>query len=1349
MPGPSRYNRKLKARATRKKARASRGGRTPSEAALGRSMAAAGNRVSRSNRRATAPPSTRTFGTPRKARVSRPDYDSMTLDELARQPNLPKKYREAAGLVAQKPDYDRLKRTQKIVGEDGKELSKLEFAGQLGEVGLTIAPVGGGLVAGARGLGLAGRGIVRGSKGVAAGAKAARKPGAAAKGLKGKVKAAPGKTKAKVGNAAKKAKRTATTKQGRRKAGKAAATAPAKALRRSPAVATGAYVVAADEAGLDNPIIDQVATDVRGTAKAFSPDNIGTTLDTTARSVPGFITGIAKPVVAGGRSVGRAAETNLARFGVPGMDEFTTEEVLSPVVDTTKQSVKETGRMLKPFVSGSEEEVTKAVRDEIGAAPIVFTPRVLGGIRKASKPATRALRDKKKASRDRKDDEREARGEARTPRVEDSIDGGEYVIPKLGNVIENRRRRVEWSRQTSRAKAATLALTREELRPIQRDLRKIKAPKGRDTRTYRQQAADALSTVIAYGIPRNYEAAMARIARAEAKIGNPNRREMDSTAVTDRDNFAFLRDNPELFDDPAFWNAADKLRAAQDKVTTSEVKRYLTIGVDYGLKTPEERLEAGISIGGRVIREKDMSEDLFDRKAQQVKQLRREQRRLAKAGDPDGSLAAKTKADKLAKQLRDYNLAAKEARRQFVEESKAIVEREGLETPAYIKSEQGSRASLEAAPANPAFNRMAFRTFKDSDSRRQAGTADRSFDALVRSSVYAPRAKRAIHQLVTNFALREAVPVRVGNRTKRYLTSQEIQRAILDGQLDPTQMAVFHSQHFRRGIQDKNAHDIGFFAELSKSSKEAGGSRAGGRVESFEALNALDNEIKGRLLDKGHKYIVVRREAAREMESQFGRKDNPLLQANRIGSRILLGYNPAWAAAQLLAEGLPAAVAIGANPARWNRIIQSRRKEYEALSPEDRAAVDALAGQSAGTTPVPVPGFESKGSSLPVSTRTTGDRVKNPSAALAENSNPLTRRDRTSEFLRSVVRGDALGKFDRLKGGGIRKLVVAAQVDREFNSFMGGLARVLDLDDKMRTELGAMTLAQKQAAIARNPRLARQMENYLDDVMGNWRAISRLENGPASLTAFYPFVRYSIKTAFWGFPKRHPMKTAMLYFFAQMNANELERYLDGEQADWLNYAYPVIYVDGKPEVAPSATRFAPALSAVIEAVGTDNISRIGSALNPVVGGVLQGALGIDTFTGEKVAESWDEHLLLTLAAFTSMVGPIRIADTFLNEDGDKRYLPSGFRPRRTWDRPDPTTIGGKTDTSKALRDLDPNKDWRTAINILGTVPLDDFRKQREIINNLEAGEFEDLPGSASGGGGGNPFFGGSSGNPFK
>ena len=61
MPGPSRYNRKLKARNDRRQA-ASGGGRTPSEAGLGKSMAASGYRVSKTNTTASAP-------RPRRARA--------------------------------------------------------------------------------------------------------------------------------------------------------------------------------------------------------------------------------------------------------------------------------------------------------------------------------------------------------------------------------------------------------------------------------------------------------------------------------------------------------------------------------------------------------------------------------------------------------------------------------------------------------------------------------------------------------------------------------------------------------------------------------------------------------------------------------------------------------------------------------------------------------------------------------------------------------------------------------------------------------------------------------------------------------------------------------------------------------------------------------------------------------------------------------------------------------------------------------------------------------------------------------------------------------------------------------
>ena len=51
MPGPSKHNRRLKAKNDRRKKQRAAGGRTPSEAALGRSMAAAGLPVSKSNQR--------------------------------------------------------------------------------------------------------------------------------------------------------------------------------------------------------------------------------------------------------------------------------------------------------------------------------------------------------------------------------------------------------------------------------------------------------------------------------------------------------------------------------------------------------------------------------------------------------------------------------------------------------------------------------------------------------------------------------------------------------------------------------------------------------------------------------------------------------------------------------------------------------------------------------------------------------------------------------------------------------------------------------------------------------------------------------------------------------------------------------------------------------------------------------------------------------------------------------------------------------------------------------------------------------------------------------------------------
>lgn len=1219
----------------------------------------------------------------------------------------------------------------------GRKLDLVERA----DLATSAIPAAGGAVAGVK----AG---VKGAKLLVAGGRATKKIGTTgAKGLKNAGRGAaqatknPGKTASKAQQAAQRAKQNAararqqaaqrakqrkieaarrtkerarrlknkqTRNQDLKKAAKAAGGVAARTPKRNPVISTGAVAVAGDDAGLDNPVIGQVATDARGVVKAFSPDNIEKTGKTTARAIPGILTGIAAPIAAAGDSGVRLASDRLAETtgGAVGK-EYTAKEIASPVVDTAKAAVSESKKMLKPFVSGTEEQVTKTVRDDIGAAPIVLAPKTFRLLNKASKPATRAVRERTKNRRVRKQREGDAqkKRDIAKKRVKDSKDGGEYVLPRLGRKIEGRRNRIEAAKKSSRTRTRGQLLARSELKPVEKALRKITARSATlSQKQVRQGARDAIATVAVYGLPRSYEAAVRAMKRAESQIAKPDPEKGEiEPSVTDRSNFKFLRENPELFKDKAFWEAVDAYKGSAEKILTSEPKRWLAIGATYGVRSVGARLSRGQMIGGRLIKTKDYDPDTIARMEEALRVARGEQRRKEaelKNTTLEGkelyeaqrsAARSKAQADKLRDELRDWNKAIRKAKDDFVKETREVAAREGLETPAYVKSAEDRSFGLGAEPQFMG-NRLASKMYKDMDVARQRGTSDRSFETLVRGSVVQPRMVRLIHNQVTRFVANKAVPVATKRGNKRYLTSGEIRAAVARGDLSPKDYVVFHSQHFRRAIEDIRPD-------------ERSGNTLYGTIDDLGDFPSLVKEVERGSSLKGHKYVVMPKWAAKELAEQFDGKDTMLTKINRAGSRIILGYNPAWALAQLAAEGLPAAVAVG-NPVRLARAIKAN-KAMKSMSPEEQAAWDSLAGTTAGSLSLPKVGVDARARDIDVGA-------------------PLTMPGRVKSLLWRATKGEALGDFDRWKGGGIRKIVLAAKVDKEFNQFMKGLGGTLKIDDAIRRKMKGKTRAEQQAIIAKNPKLARQFEDYLDDVMGNWRAITSLERTPASLIAFYPFVRYALRSGFWGFPAQHPIKSSMLYFFAQQNAEQLEKLVPGGPARWLDYAFPVITADGKGKPLPAGTRIAPALSVLADAIGSNDLSRFLLGLNPLVGSALTGVSGNDPFSREKVAANIPEQALLGLAALASMVAPIRVLDDVGAPVGIE-----SFKPRQSWDEEDGTAVGGRSTSGEKFDALDPVKGVRSVLFPYLPQAGEDYAKQVKLQKAIERGDWSPVTGDDS------------------
>lgn len=1032
--------------------------------------------------------------------------------------------------------------------------------------------------------------------------------------------------------APKRAKRAVKTEEGRRKAAKGAARTTATHPVRSFAGAG----VASNQVGADVPGLKQAGAFVEGHVEALK-DSPGKTLKTTARAIPGIV---ASPVAL----IGSAASS---------VASGSTEPLEREVSKQAKGLVDVGGKLL----SGDSEKVQRTVEDEVGLSFVAPAPALsrisrTKGYQRARGKARKHVATKRQATRAKRQAELrdyKTGARAKQPRkirhaVRDTATGEERILRPIGKAIEGRRQRRAVSTASSRAKAQGEREALLAAKPVVKHLRRSKLAGGKKGRV---DAGDALATVVAYGIPRDRDAALRALDQIETSIGKHDPDAIPTNVATDLANIRFLREHPEVFSDKHFWRAADAYKRQAREVETSGRKKVLAIGDAYGLKRPEEMLEDGVTVRSRTVRSRYIDPDQLARKQADLSELRSDARTAregaararnaserARYGRVAAEIAARAKT--LERELRDHRTGRKAAEKRYGREAQEIIRREGLEQPAYVKDVK-PRQGLDPLPTFPA-GRSARKQHMSKGVARERGVAERNFETLVNQSIAEPRMRRAMHRLTTEFVERWAAPL----KGKRYLTSAEIERAINRGELDAGQYAVLHSQFFKQAILDP--HKAGpEFTEAIRSALDT----------------SMLAQIKQRANDPGNKYIVVPREALKEfvhqMEPPKG-MDKVFGGANRLLSRVILGYSPGWAAAQLIAEGVPAAMAIGANPARWMRVAKFLAREDKRLGRKDRAAIDGIAGESAGVTPHPHVQF------------------RPDTNVMASRFLRLSKRNPVGRALLKGASGEALGIFDRWKGGKYRKAVAAAKADRELNSFVKSLSGLMRGQRSIVEAIKGKPLKAQMEYIAKHPAEAAKLEGYLDNVMGNWRALTRHEAKFAPLVVFYPFVRYSLRWTFWAFPREHPVKASILYFLSQQNAEELEKLIGGPPANPLEYTFPVYEsAKGGQGVLPGGSRIAPGMNALTTSIGKGQVESLATALNPALGIGVSAVTGVDPLSGEKKAHSPADAGLLALNQLLSMPAPARLLD--LNRVGQDE--PSGV--------------------SEAFAEMDPLRDARSAL----------------------------------------------------
>lgn len=307
---------------------------------------------------------------------------------------------------------------------------------------------------------------------------------------------------------------------------------------------------------------------------------------------------------------------------------------------------------------------------------------------------------------------------------------------------------------------------------------------------------------------------------------------------------------------------------------------------------------------------------------------------------------------------------------------------------------------------------------------------------------------------------------------------------------------------------------------------------------------------------------------------------------NGIGSRVVLNTSFAWMVAQPIAETL-VLLMHDPNPARIIRamkVVKDAHKDPELMKALARGSDSALAREGLKQDNKAYQGQSYDAAKV---------LKKSPVGMLASDIASLR----------------APAYIDRAKGGWIRKVGYAAEVDRELNSTVRQFGRaVAGTMDDIESVSGKLRKMDRKAQLkwldTPEGRLAAEkLQSNLDGMLGNWGALGPKERQIAQLVFFYPFMRYSLDWMFHTFPKRHPIRYALFTSMSAWNAQQVEEFLGHKPSFFSGWAESPIY-GGKDGEATSTLPFAratPAGNTLVELFGdADSLGALSKGFSPAL-----------------------------------------------------------------------------------------------------------------------------------------------------
>jgi hypothetical protein len=950
---------------------------------------------------------------------------------------------------------------------------------------------------------------------------------------------------------------------------------------------------------------------VRGHEEAIL-DRPGKTLGTTLKIAPGVVTAPVGMAADAGLSVGRLTSEALHTAGVPGFRSYSTDSILDPIKGQAEAQVEFFDEVRKVVLSDDPAYVKKQVENHLGLLlPAMAAPLVA----RAFKPTYARILEK---ARRTKEIARAEHGVARRPVTEEA--------QTVHRHTERRQHRKEEAVRAANAKHHAELETGARGAEVLKHARKAKGPKEtirtlpsqrfvhgpRSTQRVTINPGDAVGFLARLGISRDPKKAELQIEHIRDRIDRDAAAELPKLRINTLDLTDYLLRHKEVLGDPNLWHAVDAYKEQAKTLQTSETARVQPVMQAHahsfaepeGLSRKELRAwraenaaarqaNPGIRHFDRVPLEARPHTTAVTRSELKV-EISRDRAKLKKAAlkgnkkkvrELAAGIAAKRRGlyrelspeerkavlDDLAEtdvtdpaEIRAHLKKAREAKaahsdkaleREYLEQADELIRHYGHEEPAYsTQADVRSKGSPSVSAVGGQLPKMPGGEKQRTGRLQEIGAVEESLPGLLRESIRVPVARKHIFANTRDFIEERAV--RFNGKTE--ITSREAGKLIDDGVFNPRDNILIPRQLYKRAFDALEHGDETEMAALKQSlTKDA----------QTEILKKLGNESA-----KGRKYVVVPREAATEFFAQTDALSSPqnfVATANRFTSRAILGTSPAWAAMQLLAEGAQAAVAV--NPARMARGL----KAYAKLPPEKQLAFQTWAGETPGVAIAP---------------KDVQLGLRDGSMAQASDAFGVANKTALGRGLKNLSTAEILGMLDRRKGGIYRRAVLAGKIDRDLNAamhkFVGGVKGMWREQDAATQHLKSLPLEKQLEWFVDNPKFMKRQQTYLDDVMGNWNALTRHERTLASAVIFYPFVRMSLRWLLWSFPKQHPIKASILYYLGQQNSNEVQKLLHGDPS-FFNYAMTPLHSGegGAPEGFIDLQRMAPGANSLVQGLG--------------------------------------------------------------------------------------------------------------------------------------------------------------------